>query len=78
MSQMEKDPRSGNNQISKLNYAMGYRTEQVNKNPLVVMVAEKPSIALSITEALSHGKYSKGKGFSKLPTYIFSGIFKGY
>jgi len=55
---MSKDPRSGNNQISKLNYAMGPRTEQVKKNPIVVMVAEKPSIALSITQALSHGKYS--------------------
>jgi len=76
---MSKDPRSGNNQISKLNYAMGPRTEQVKKNPIVVMVAEKPSIALSITQALSHGKYSQDKGLARsLPVYKFSGLFKGY
>ena len=76
---MQKDPRSGNNQISKISYAMGPKTESVRKNPIVVMVAEKPSIALSITEALSHGKYQKGNGLVRsLPVYIFNGLFKGY
>lgn len=43
------------------------------------MVAEKPSIALSITEALSKGKYSKGSGIARsLPVYVFSAMFKGY
>ena len=79
MSQMKKDPRTGNNQISKLNYAMGPRTEQVKKQAIVVMVAEKPSIALSITEALSNGKYTKGSGIARsLPVYIFNGLFKGH
>jgi len=32
---------------------MGPRTENIKKSPYVLMVAEKPSIALSITEALS-------------------------
>lgn len=36
------------------------------------MVAEKPSIALSITEALSCGKFTKSNGYSKsLPVYVF-------
>lgn len=39
------------------------------------MVAEKPSIAKSISEILSHGKYElNNKG--KVPVYTFSGIFK--
>lgn len=43
------------------------------------MVAEKPSIALSITEALSGGKYTKGMGLARsLPVYFFNGIFKGH
>jgi DNA topoisomerase-3 len=43
------------------------------------MVAEKPSIALSITEALSHGNYSKGSGIARsLPVYVFNAMFKGY
>jgi DNA topoisomerase-3 len=58
---------------------MGPRTEQVKKQALVVMVAEKPSIALSITEALSNGKYSKGSGLARsLPVYVFNGLFKGH
>jgi len=44
-----------------------------------MMVAEKPSIALSIAEALSGGKFSKKSGYSKsLPIYVFSGHFKGH
>lgn len=43
------------------------------------MVAEKPSIALSITEALSGGKFSKTSGLARsLPVYTFSGMFKGH
>lgn len=43
------------------------------------MVAEKPSIALSITEALSNGKYDKRTGPAKsCPIYVFSGFFKGH
>ena len=58
---------------------MGPRIETVRKNPLVLMIAEKPSIALSITEALSGGKYSKGSGIARsLPVYTFNGILKGY
>ena len=46
------------NQISKKNYAEGPRTESVKSPCNVVMIAEKPSIAQSITKALSGGKYS--------------------
>jgi len=43
------------------------------------MVAEKPSIALSITEALSGGKFTKATGYARsLPIHIFSGMFKGH
>ena len=42
----------GNNQISRKNYAMGPQTDSVKSPCTVMMVAEKPSIALSITEAL--------------------------
>lgn len=45
---MKSDPKANNNQVSKLNYAQGPKTESVSKNPFVLMVAEKPSIALSI------------------------------
>jgi DNA topoisomerase-3 len=42
------------------------------------MVAEKPSIALSITEALSNN-YTKDKGVCKsCPIYKFNGVFKGH
>lgn len=76
---MKKDPRSNQNQISKLTYAMGPRNEQVKKQAIVVMIAEKPSIALSITEALSNGKYTKGNGLARsLPVYNFNGLFKGH
>lgn len=42
------------------------------------MVAEKPSIALAIAEALSNGKFTKGSGLARsLPVYIFEAMFKG-
>jgi hypothetical protein len=44
--------------ISSRNYAQGPKTEHVKSPCNVIMVAEKPSIALSITQALSNGKYS--------------------
>ena len=78
LKSLQTTPGQNNNQISKLHYARGPKTEAVKKNPLVLMVAEKPSIALSITEALSRGKYTKGFGSKSLPVYQFSGIFKGY
>jgi DNA topoisomerase-3 len=50
----------------------------VKKNPIVVMIAEKPSIALSIAEALSGGKFTKGSGLARsLPVYFFNAMFKG-
>lgn len=43
------------------------------------MVAEKPSIAKSISEALSEGRYKEGKSFCRsLPVYTFEGNFKGH
>ena len=43
------------------------------------MIAEKPSIALSITEALSRGKYNKIDGIARqCPIYRFNGDFKGH
>jgi hypothetical protein len=51
----------------------------MKKNPYVLMVAEKPSIALSITEALSGGKFTKGIGLARsLPVYEFNAMFKGH
>ena len=45
----------------------------------VMMVAEKPSIALSIAEALSHGNYVKKAGIAKsIPIYAYNGKFKGF
>ena len=42
------------------------------------MVAEKPSIALSITEALCGKNFSKKQGPAKgIPIYSFKGHFKG-
>ena len=73
------DTRTGGNQISQANYAGGPKTEHIKKPCVVVMVAEKPSIALSITEALSNGKYSQDTGFARsLPIYTFNGTFKGH
>lgn len=50
------------------------------KSPaIVVMVAEKPSIALSIAQALSGGKFDKRTGPAKqCPIYTYSGFFKGH
>ena len=43
-----------------------------------MMIAEKPSIALSITEALCGNKFSKRTGPAKgIPIYTFKGHFKG-
>lgn len=43
-----------------------------------MMVAEKPSIALSITEALSNN-WVKRAGIAKsIPLYTFNGKFKGH
>jgi DNA topoisomerase-3 len=44
-----------------------------------MMVAEKPSIALSITEALCGKNFQKKSGPAKgIPIYTFKGIFKKY
>jgi len=44
-----------------------------------MMVAEKPSIALSITEALCGKNFSKKPGPAKgIPIYTFKGHFKGH
>ena len=53
------------NEISNMNYAQGLRTEAVGNPAVVMMVAEKPSIALSIAEALSNGNFKQGKGVAK-------------
>jgi len=46
---------------------------------LVLMVAEKPSIAKSISEALSNNRYKSRKGVSKFcPVNEFSGAIFGY
>ena len=60
-----------------MNYAKGNRTEQVNSPCTVMMVAEKPSIALSIAESLSQN-FDKKTGLSKgIPIYTFQGKFQG-
>jgi hypothetical protein len=65
------------NEISNLKYAQGNRTEQVNSPSTIMMVAEKPSIALSITEALSNN-FDKKTGLSKgIPIYTFNAKFQG-
>lgn len=43
-----------------------------------MMVAEKPSIALSIAEALGHGDFEKKGGPKSVPTYTWKGTFKGH
>jgi DNA topoisomerase-3 len=44
----------------------------------VLMVAEKPSIAQSISEALSDGKYVKRKGRSPVcPVFEYEGVMCG-
>lgn len=65
------------NEISNLNYAQGGHSEYINSPCTVMMVAEKPSIALSIAEGLSDN-YVKRAGISKsIPIYTFSGRFQG-
>lgn len=65
------------NEISNLNYAQGGKSEYVGSPCTIMMVAEKPSIALSITEALSNN-WVKKAGISKsIPIYAFNGKFKG-
>ena len=66
------------NQISQKNYAMGFKTESIKSPCIVVMVAEKPSIAQSICKALSGGKYTVESGPARMcPIYVYSGFFKG-
>ena len=68
-----------NNQISQRDNAQGPKTERVQSIANVVMVAEKPSIALSITEALARGKYNQKTGPARqCPIYVFDGSFKGH
>ena len=70
---------ANNNQISQKNYAAGIKSESVKSPCNVVMVAEKPSIAQSITKALSGGKYSLKTGPARAcPIYVYSGFFKGH
>ena len=58
---------------------MGPSTENVKSPCTVMMVAEKPSIALSITEALCGKNFSKRTGPAKgIPIYTFKGHFKGH
>lgn len=68
-----------NNQISRKHYAMGPVSEHVKSPCTVMMVAEKPSIALSITEALCGKNFEKRAGPAKgIPIYTFKGHFKGH
>ena len=61
-----------------MNYAQAGRNEHVGTPCTIMMVAEKPSIALSIAEALSHGNFVKKAGLAKsIPIYAYSGKFKG-
>lgn len=58
---------------------MGNKTEAVKSPATVVMVAEKPSIALSIATALSGGKFERRTGPAKsCPIFTYSGTFKGH
>ena len=58
---------------------MGPQTDHVKSPCTVMMVAEKPSIALSITEALCGKNFSKRSGPAKgIPIYTFKGHFKGH
>lgn len=43
-----------------------------------MMVAEKPSIALSIADALSNGSFNKKESIARsIPLYVYNGKFKG-
>lgn len=58
---------------------MGPQTDHIKSPCTVMMVAEKPSIALSITEALCGKNFSKRSGPAKgIPIYTFKGHFKGH
>ena len=60
-------------------FAMGPKTESVKNPAQVVMVAEKPSIALSIAQALSGGKFEKRTSVARsCPIYVYNGTFKGH
>lgn len=76
LAQMEQNPSAGRNQVSKREYAFGPYSEAVKPKPKILMVAEKPSIAKSIADALSNGKYSQGGG--KMPVYTYTGSFKSH
>ena len=80
LAQAQGNPNAANNnQISKKSCAFGPKTESISNPCNVVMVAEKPSIALSITEALSGKRFSKKTGPARqCPIYVFSGFFKGH
>jgi len=68
-----------NNQISRRYYQMGEASEVVKNPCTVMMVAEKPSIAKSITEALCGQNFQQKTGPAKgIPIYTFKGHFKGY
>ena len=68
----------GNNQVSRKNYCQGPATERIGSPATVMMVAEKPSIAQSITEALCGKNYNKRSGPAKgIPIFTFKGHFKG-
>jgi len=55
-----------------------YYQKSSNETVLVLMVAEKPSIAKSITDALSGGKAKNRRGISKFcPVHEFSGTIFG-
>lgn len=70
---------AANNIISRKNYAMGQMTESIKSPCTVMMVAEKPSIAESITKALCGKNFSKRSGPAKgIPIYTFKGHFKGH
>jgi DNA topoisomerase-3 len=58
---------------------MGPVSESIKSPCTVMMVAEKPSIALSITEALCGKNFEKRTGPAKgIPIYTFKGYFKGH
>ena len=75
----EEEDQTQMNEISNKNYQFGPRTEHTNNPCTVLMVAEKPSIALSITEALARGgNFQKKSGVAKsCPVYTYKGEFMG-
>jgi len=78
-SQSSNNTFGGNNQISMKNYARGEFSEKVKSPCSVMMVAEKPSIAKSITEALCGNKFEQRTGPAKgIPIFTFKGHFRGH